>query len=120
MDSLLTMFNATVAATLAAALGAIVLHPRVREGLVMRCGLVLMALGFAAMAVALVDSTPDLVSLGRAVALIHAGLVTALAGFLWSFKRKGWAARPITDWGVLLDEDLRHVSGGAKAPEQLP
>ncbi len=97
------VFNTLVAGCMAALLGAVVLHPRVQEGLVIRCGLVCMALGFAAMAVVLADgvNAHDLVPMVRAAALVHLGLVVAAAGFLWRFRRGRWAERPITDWGVL-------------------
>ena len=47
MDEVVTIFNATAAAALAVALGWAVLSHRVRDGVVIKLGLICMALGFA-------------------------------------------------------------------------
>lgn len=97
------MFNAAVCVLLAACVGWVVLDPRIHEGLVVRLGLVCMALGFAAMAATLATAVDaeGLRVVGRAAALVHLGLVVSVVGFVWRFRVRGWFDKPPTDWGVL-------------------
>lgn len=84
MDELITIFNATAAAGIALALSWAVLSHRVRDGVVIKLGLICMALGFGALSWHLVDGLGcmDLHAISRAHALVHLGLGVVLVGLL--------------------------------------
>ena len=84
MDELVTVFNATTAAVIALVLSWAVLSHRVRDGVVIKLGLISMALGFGALSWQLVDGMgcTDLRPLNNAHALVHVGLAIVLVGYL--------------------------------------
>lgn len=89
MDELITVFNATTAAVIALVLSWAVLSHRVRDGVVIKLGLIGMALGFGALSWHLVDGMgcTDLHAISNAHALVHAGLAVVLVGLLLRSRR---------------------------------
>ena len=79
MDAFINMANAAACALIAAALVLVVLLPSIRDGVVGKLGLIIMALGFAGLAVHLHDglATADYAGVERALLLINTGLVVA-------------------------------------------
>lgn len=90
MESLLHSANAAACALIACALVAAVLSPRVRDGVVAKLGMIVMAFGFAALGLLLSDGldAADYTGVERALGLVHAGLLLAAVGF----GRRCWAA----------------------------
>jgi len=105
MDALTSWLNAWTCAVLAIIFGWAVLSPRVHDGVIIKAGLISMALGFAATAWALADgqSCDDLHVLGRAEMLIHGGLLVVMFGFALRTRGGREKRRRVTDWGDLDD-----------------
>jgi hypothetical protein len=97
----LALFNAAACGLIALALVGAVLHPRVHDGVVIKAGLISMALGFGSIAVRMFDGLrgDDAVHLARSILLINAGLAVVILGYLWRRARAGVPQRRITDWG---------------------
>lgn len=97
MDELIDWLN--VAVCLVLALGCLwaVLSPRVRDGIVIKCGLGLASLGFAALGAALADDLSPVV-VERALGLQHAGLLVIAAGVAWRWWRSPTPLRRLADW----------------------
>lgn len=109
MDALIAAFNAIAYAVLALATAWAVLNPRINDGVVIKAGLIFMALGFSATAVALADgqTCSDLHVLGRAELLIHSGLLVVGLGFAWRIRDGRRRRRRVTDWGLFDDGSAR-------------
>lgn len=85
MDSFIAGFDALVCAVLALIASWAVISPRINDGVVIKAGLIFMALGFSAAAVVLGDgqACTDLRVLGRAELLSHSGLLLVALGSTW-------------------------------------
>lgn len=105
MDALIAAFNALVCAVLALLTAWAVLSPRINDGVMIKAGLIFMALGFSATAVALADgqTCSDLHVLGRAELLTHTGLLVVGLGFAWRIRDGRRRCRRVTDWGLFDD-----------------
>lgn len=103
MDFLLSLSNAAISGLLAVILGAMVLSPRVHDGIVIKSGLITMALGFGAIALTFIDgsSDGDGQRFARALLLVNAGVGVVVAGYLWRAHRSGHAHRRRTDFAEL-------------------
>lgn len=101
MDQFITTFNGAVCSMLAIAAAWAALNPKVHDGVVIKAGLISMALGFAGTALALVDglSCLDMPALSRSGLLIHGGLLLVAAGWLWRTQGGKHRKRRATDWG---------------------
>lgn len=108
MDDLLLVLNAMACALLATVSTWAVLSPRVRDGIVIKLGLILAVLGFVGLGAAMAMGLP-LVAWVRALALLHAGLLVAAAGVWWRFRQARGRRRRASDW-MDLEEAQR---GGA-------
>lgn len=84
MYDIYTVFNIVACSVLAGALGWAVLSHRVRDGIVIKLGLICMALGEGVLAWHLVDGLvcSDLRATNNAQALVHLGLALVLVGYL--------------------------------------
>lgn len=102
MDDLLLTFNAAACVLLAAVATWAVLSPRVRDGIVVKLGLILAVQGFAGLGAALAMGLPVIVWV-RALALLHAGLLVVAAGVWWRFRQARGARRRASDWMDLED-----------------
>lgn len=106
MDSAMALINAAVCGLIATALVALILSPRVNDGIVIKSGLICMALGFGAVAVRMADGlrAEDALHLARAILLINLGLLLAAGGYALRRKRARRPLRRASDW-------LRHEEG---------
>jgi hypothetical protein len=112
MDPNLALFNALGCGAIAAAMVWAVLSPRVHDGVVIKVGLILMALGFGGIALRMLDPSSAPANqlaemLARSVFLINIGAAVALAGYRWRTRHKPRVRRRATDWGDL--DSRRHA-----------
>ena len=107
MDVVLSLINAFASGLIALALIGAVLSPRVHDGIVIKLGLISMALGFGAVALRMAD---ELLREGdgieRALALINGGIAVVILGYLLRRARAGHPVRRMTDWGDLDTQPL--------------
>lgn len=101
MDRIIDIGNLVACGLLAAGALWAVLSPRVQDGIVIKIGLGAMslgfaALGFAALGAALADGR-ELQHVGRALGLVHLGLLVVAAGIGIRWKRAGRVYR-IDEW----------------------
>jgi hypothetical protein len=111
MDTLIHWVNLVVCAVLALALATAVLSPRVRDGIVMKLGLMSMSLGFAITAYRLWDGwdCSDLQAEGRALAMIHIGVLLAALSYALRSRGGRLKLRRRTDWAELTDDELERA-----------
>lgn len=89
-------FNAVVSAALAAVLAWAVMSPAVRDGIVIKAGLIAMSLGFAGVSV--MSWMQTWWALPRALIILHLGLLVLGLGY-WSRTRKaGHPLRRVADF----------------------
>lgn len=94
------VINTFTALFLAGACFWAVMSPRVRDGIVIKVGLILMAVGYMVIAHALTDGMDcsDVRGLARAALLTRVGLLIVLGGWYWrSTMRKRHLGR-MSDW----------------------
>ena len=96
MDHIIAIGNLVACGLLAAGALWAVLSPRVQDGIVIKIGLGAMSLGFAALGAALGDGR-ELQHVGRALGLVHLGLLVVAAGIGIRWKRAGRVYR-IDEW----------------------
>lgn len=102
MDVLLSLINAFACGLIALALIGAVLSPRVHDGVVIKLGLISMALGFGAIALRMTDEVlRNDAGIERALALINGGIAVVILGYLLRKAQAGHALRRMTDWGDL-------------------
>lgn len=106
---LLQIVNATMCGGIGLVLVAAVLSPRVRDGVVIKTGLITMAAGFLSLAwvVAGVGGAQcEAPLLLRLLALVHTGVLVVVVGYVLR-ARKAHPMRRATDWAELDDGDGR-------------
>lgn len=96
MDRLMSVINLAACGLLSAAALWAVLSPRVQDGIIIKLGLGMLSLGFAAVGLALAGDRP-LVAVERALAFVHLGLVVVAAGIGIRWRRAGRVYR-IDEW----------------------
>ena len=89
MDDFIAILNGVISVAFSAVLVWGVLSPRVRDGVVVKFGMILMAIGFALSAALLLDGIDhaDLIPLNRSRLLSHVGAVVAVVGWAWRMYR---------------------------------
>lgn len=112
MDATLSLANALGCGAISLFFVWAVLSPHVHDGVVIKSGLILMALGFGGLAIRLLDpaSAPAgqlADSLSRCLLLINAGAAVAFVGYRWRTRHKPRVRRRATDWGDL--DSRRHA-----------
>jgi hypothetical protein len=109
MDSLVTLINTAVCCILAAAATWACLSPRVHDGIVIKLGLIGLALGFASHAWIVHDGIDafDAVGLARAQLMINAGMLAVVVGVMRRARpgRRGHAPERRASDFVDLDAD---------------
>lgn len=105
MDILLQLINSGACALIMVALSWAVLSSRVNDGVIVKAGLICMALGFGSTALLMFDGVrpSQVVGLERALILINAGLTVVIFGYLWRKTRLNHPVRRTTDWSALMD-----------------
>jgi len=95
---LLDLLNAAACGSIALILIAGVLHPRVQDGIIVKVGLISMALGFGSIAMRSFDGVTegDAAHLARSVLMISFGAFVVLAGYVLRNMRH--PARRLSDW----------------------
>lgn len=111
MDHIIAIGNLVACGLLAAGALWAVLSPRVQDGIVIKIGLGAMSLGFAALGAALADGR-ELQHVGRALGLVHAGLVLVAAGIALRWRRAGRVYR--------IDEWITPPTVAIRRPERKP
>lgn len=106
MDVVLSLINAFACGLIALALIGAVLSPRVHDGVVIKLGLISMALGFGAIALRMADELLRGDGIERALALINGGIAVVILGYLLRRARAGHPVRRMTDWGDLDTQPL--------------
>jgi multisubunit Na+/H+ antiporter MnhB subunit len=106
MDDLISLANAAGCGLIAVALMWAVLSPDVHDGVVIKCGLILMALGFGAVAVRMldpwsVDGVTVSEALSRSILLINIGAAVTFLGYRWRTRHKPPVRRRASDWADL-------------------
>lgn len=103
MDLILSLSNAAVCGVLSLLLMGMVLSNRVRDGIVIKAGLIAMALGFGAVALCFVDGSAmgDGMRLAPAILLVNIGIAVVIVGYLWRAYRAGHPLVRRTDWAPL-------------------
>ena len=98
--------NAVFAGLLCAACVYAVMSARVKDGLIVRLGLVVMALGFGAMSGRLATGmhTGEIDSFQRIMLFVHVGLSLCIIGVVWRVKTCKHAKDTASDWVDLDDK----------------
>ncbi len=106
MDLAFSLLNALACGLISLALIGAVLSPHVDDGIIIKVGLVSIALGFGASALRLLDgsSAGDGQVLGRCLLMINAGIAVVILGFLVRKVRDGHAFRRPLDFPKLDDQ----------------
>ena len=109
-----TVFNVLIGSCFVIGLVYAVLSPKVHDSIVVKSGLVLMALGFMVSTYALangIDCT-DVQTLDRAIALVNFGAITVVCGYLLRTGYGRKKRRRSTDWADLEEATPRRAVGG--------
>ena len=111
------LFNGAVHLAIGAALVWAVLSKRVRDGIVVKAGLILLALAFLGLGCQLIGGIEwgGAIYIARALVLQALGLLLLALGYWIRRRRAGNPLTRISDWVDLDDTDLPHVSGGRKS-----
>ena len=98
MDHFITLCNSAASALMCAVLSWAVMTHRVRDGVIIKSGLILAALGYGATAIALADADlcSEAITLDRAQMLMHLGLGVVAYGY-WLHLRDGRTICDIVD-----------------------
>lgn len=99
MDALLAIINAAASGLIALALIAAIVSTRVHDGVVIKVGLIGMALGFGSIALRLLDglTNSDAAGLAKSLVLINAGIAVSIVGYLLRRARAGHQVRRVSD-----------------------
>jgi len=105
METLLSWINALACGLISLALIGAIVSPRVHDGVVIKIGLICLALGFGAIAPLLLS--PDMLpfrTLGmeRALMLVNAGIAVVIVGYLMRKARTQRQITGSTDWAELV------------------
>jgi|CXWL01.1.fsa_nt_gi hypothetical protein len=105
MTEIVIAFDTLASAALATVCGWAVMSPRVRDGVIIKLGMIAMSLGLALISFALTD--PYIPDLGSAVAvagtLVLAGMLIVVCGAALRVMRRPKHRRRVTDWADLSD-----------------
>lgn len=99
MDAVLALINAASSGLIAVALIAAIVSTRVHDGVVIKVGLIGMALGFGSIAIRLLDglTNSDAAGLAKSLVLINGGIAVVIVGYLLRRARAGHQVRRASD-----------------------
>jgi len=102
METLLSLFNAATCGLVSLVLLWAILSPRVHDGVVVKCGLIAMSLGFGSIALRMADGIGpnDGAGLARSILMVNTGIAVVIAGYVWRTRRERHKLRRSTDWGA--------------------
>ena len=105
MNYLIESVNALGCGLISLSLMWAILSPKVHDGVVIKIGLIGMALGFGSIALRLVGGIQphDIPGLERSLLLINAGIAVVIVGYLMRKARSGHSARRSSDWAEFDD-----------------
>ena len=92
---MIAVFNALVLMALAGALLAVILHPRIKDGVIIKAGLMAMTAG--CITTALGQVAPGILHANRSLFLLLAGLCVVACGY-WLRTSSAQPARRASDW----------------------
>lgn len=100
MEFLLSLINAAACGLISVALIGAILSPRVHDGIVVKIGLISMAIGFGAIALRLLEGVKadEIAGLERALLLVNSGLAVVIIGYVMRKIRAYHPVRRIEDW----------------------
>ena len=100
MDAAIALVNGAASGLIAIALILAVLSHRIHDGVVIKIGLICMVVGFGSIAMRMFDGLreTDAVGFAKPIALINAGVVVVIIGYLWRKARAGRPMRRASDW----------------------
>lgn len=103
MNEFLALVNGGASGLISLALCYVVLNPKIHDGIVIKLGLISMALGFGSIGLRMLDPVlmNDAIGFGRSVLLINIGVVVIILGYVTRCGRCGHALRRLTDWAEL-------------------
>lgn len=113
MDAALVLFNAVIHVVISLGIGWAVMSHQVRDGIVVKIGLIMVSLGFGFRLVTLLDGllqSLDAALLIRTNAMINAGLLIAALGYVVRSRSARRKHRRLSDWVQL---DTRPMGEGA-------
>lgn len=92
-------FNTIMSLVLALLASVAVLSARVRDGIIIKGGLICIALGFLGAALVSLEQS-GAAALATAHALVHVGLLVIAVGYLWRTyrSRRSGTMRRVSDW----------------------
>ena len=114
-DSLILALNVGACLLLALLAAWAVLDTSIHEGVIVRAGLILVSLGFTGIAIALLHGN-SLLTLQRAMGLLHAGIIVVLIGREWRAHRRHKPMRRRSDWIDLEDAQRMAVRSRSRWP----
>lgn len=106
MDGIMLAFDIFASTALAIVFGWAVMSPRVRDGIVIKFGLILMSLGLALLSYSLPDPAPVLRPMLFAGTLTLAGMLVVVVGAVLRVVKPPRRLRRVTDWADLSDSGL--------------
>lgn len=103
MDTIVPILNAVMTGLLAIVLIVAILHPGVNDGIVIKVGMIGMALGFGAIALIMLDGIQpgDRTRIQRGLLMVCSGIAVVILGYAWRCRRCKHPLRRRTDFGDL-------------------
>jgi hypothetical protein len=116
MDQIFTAINAALCGIISLGLIGAILSHRVKDGVIIKTGLILLAVGFAAISARLLDgvTVSDVMALERALFLVSAGLSIVILGYLRKKSNPKKLHRRESDFVEMDQAELSKVHGGHK------
>ncbi len=107
MDAMLAFINAAASGLIAIALIGAIVSTRVNDGVIVKVGLICMAMGFGSIAMRMFDglTNSDAAGLAKSLVLVNTGVAVSILGYLWRKARAGHPVRRATDWSPLEDKE---------------
>lgn len=117
MDQIISNINAVFCAVLFAVIVAAILHPAIKDGIVIKAGLIVLATGFGSLAFRFFDGLApgEVHGLLKTLFLIHIGACILFVGYVMRVSKAGHKMRRSTDLAELDELPAIHwpqVGGG--------
>lgn len=100
MFEFISIINAVVCLALFCLSLFAILHPDVNDGIVIKCGLIFLTVGFGTLAYKLsgMCDLNDIQSLEKALLFVHVGAIILVIGYALRVMRSGHKLQRISDW----------------------